>query len=71
MTGAAREPLGQRYQQRALAPEPLHQPARCDAGLVGDIREGELVGPAPAHDALGRCKHFFIRNLLPPSAHGD
>ena len=43
--GAAGEALGQRHQQGAFAAEPLHQPARRDAGLTGDVGQRELVGP--------------------------
>ena len=43
--GAAREALRQGQQERALAAEPLHQPAGRHAGFGGNVGEGELVRP--------------------------
>ena len=69
-TRAPRETLRERHQQGALAAEALHQPARRDAGFLGDVGQRELVRTAPAHDALGRGKHLFVRDLLWASRHG-
>jgi hypothetical protein len=68
-TGAPGETLGQREQEGAFAPEPLHQTARGDACLASDIRQSEFVRPAPAHRALSRCEHVFICDLLASSRH--
>ena len=68
-TGASGEALGQRHQQGSFAAEPLHEPARSDAGLVSDVGQSELVRPASAHGALGGCEDVFVGNLLASSGH--
>jgi hypothetical protein len=58
-----------RQQHRALGSEPLHQRARGDACLGGDLAERQLRGSPAQHDPHQRREHIDIFCLSPSWTH--